>query len=112
MSYEGEKATSGHWNETAMAELERFHWNLPSKRIAELEADLTKSNHAYLDLQYICDEQAKRIAELEILADDLMANCNALRKRAWDLETSCHEEDAAGRRQVAKEQLVSEGILQ
>ncbi len=33
--------------------------------ISEMESEIIKSNHRCLDLQYICDEQAKRIEELE-----------------------------------------------
>lgn len=38
-------------------------------KIKQLEEDLVKSNHANLDLQYICDDQAKEIDRLQVIIE-------------------------------------------
>jgi hypothetical protein len=78
-------------------------------RIEELEADLTKSNHAYLDLQYICDEQAERISILENALIEERAK-KIQYKLEWK-QTHTLQEMADDVRKMVREQLVSEGLL-
>jgi hypothetical protein len=66
--------------------------------IRHRESELIKSNHAYLDLQNITDDQAKYIAELEKALIEERANCIM----AYEYNDDLPELDQMGEEDVAR----------
>jgi hypothetical protein len=81
--------------------------------IRNIEHELIKSNHAYLDLQQICDDQAKRIAELEAKIEKLTNALIISRMALTDAQKTdaTPNESMSDKEAKAKEQLQAEGLI-